>query len=69
MKFCLATILVIFALVAGGHGHSKQQNESHSVTFGARQFRDTHIQRVIVAKKSSFLRVVTKDYKFQQKVG
>lgn len=69
MKFCLPTLLVLFALIAGGYGRSKQQNLSHSVTFGARQFRDTHIERVIVAKKSSFLRVVTKDYKFQQKVA
>ncbi|XP_022222390.1 probable salivary secreted peptide isoform X2 [Drosophila obscura] len=39
---------------------------SHSVTWGTRSFRDTHIRREIISMKSSFLRVVTRDYTFNQ---
>lgn len=80
MKFCLVTILVIFALISGGYGHSKKRERhseyehykkglSHSVTWGSRTFKDRHLERVIISRKSSFLRVVTRDYKYQPKVG
>ncbi|KAH8407668.1 hypothetical protein KR222_010138 [Zaprionus bogoriensis] len=65
MKFSVLVSVVIFALIASCQGDEK--NQSHSITWGARMFKDAHLERTIVTEKSKFLRIVTKDYKFQQK--
>ncbi|KAH8260936.1 hypothetical protein KR044_000901 [Drosophila immigrans] len=64
MKVYLLGALVLMSLVAMGRGEATKQ--SHSVTWGARMFRDTHLERIVVSEKSRFLRVVTREYKFKQ---
>ncbi|XP_034477904.1 probable salivary secreted peptide [Drosophila innubila] len=64
MRVCFLAALVIFSLLALGRGEDIKR--SHSVTWGARVFRDTHLERVIINEKSKFLRVVTRDYTFKQ---
>ncbi|XP_017865918.1 PREDICTED: probable salivary secreted peptide [Drosophila arizonae] len=64
MKVVYLALLVSFSLVAVGRAAGK--NESHSVTWGSRSFRDMHLERVIISEKSKFLRVVTRTYTFKQ---
>ncbi|KAH8369751.1 hypothetical protein KR093_000809 [Drosophila rubida] len=61
--YCLA-LLVLMSLAAVGLADDGKQ--SHSVTWGARVFRDTHLERIVISEKSRFLRVVTREYKFKQ---
>jgi len=59
----LLSVISLYALSeAAGRG------PSHSVTWGVRSYRDSHLRREIITEKSRFLRVVTKDYVFDQKV-
>ncbi|KAM8714180.1 hypothetical protein ACLKA7_014337 [Drosophila subpalustris] len=64
MKVYFLAALVTLSLLAVGHGEAIKR--SHSVTWGARQFRDTHLERIIINEKSRFMRVVTRDYTFKQ---
>ncbi|XP_016940882.1 probable salivary secreted peptide isoform X2 [Drosophila suzukii] len=58
----LLSVISLYALSeAAGRG------PSHSVTWGVRSYRDSHLRREIITEKSRFLRVVTKDYVFDQK--
>ncbi|KAH8292944.1 hypothetical protein KR018_001502 [Drosophila ironensis] len=62
MKIYVILTLISFAALARASG----RGPSHSVTWGARTFRDMHIRREIITEKSKFLRVVTRDYVFTQ---
>ncbi|EDW02595.1 probable salivary secreted peptide [Drosophila grimshawi] len=64
MQAYFFTTLLLVSLAAVSH--SAGTNQSHSVAWGGRMFRDTHLERVIITEKSRFLRVVTRDYHFQQ---
>ncbi|XP_023178008.1 probable salivary secreted peptide [Drosophila hydei] len=64
MKVVCLALLVLFALVAVGRAAGT--NQSHSITWGSRVFRDMHLERVIISEKSKFLRIVTRTYKFEQ---
>ncbi|ALC42069.1 CG33998 [Drosophila busckii] len=70
-KVGLLTLLLGLGLLlcvdAEGGATELGSNRSHSVAWGARIFRDTHLERVIITQKSKWLRVVTRDYHFQQK--
>ncbi|XP_060659641.1 probable salivary secreted peptide [Drosophila nasuta] len=66
MKVYFLAGLVLMSLLALGHAEGDDKKQSHSVTWGARVFRDTHLERVVISEKSRFLRVVTRDYKFKQ---
>ncbi|XP_034110901.1 probable salivary secreted peptide [Drosophila albomicans] len=66
MKVYFLAWLVLMSLLALGHAEGDDKKQSHSVTWGARVFRDTHLERVVISEKSRFLRVVTRDYKFKQ---
>ncbi|KAH8397089.1 hypothetical protein KR215_008475 [Drosophila sulfurigaster] len=68
MKVYFLAGLVLMSLLALGHADGDDKKQSHSVTWGARVFRDTHLERVVISEKSRFLRVVTRDYKFKQQV-
>ncbi|EDX07727.1 probable salivary secreted peptide [Drosophila simulans] len=61
----ISVILLVISLsafvAASGRGRS------HSITWGARSYRDMHLRREIITEKSKFLRVVTRDYVFDQK--
>ncbi|KAH8348313.1 hypothetical protein KR084_006388 [Drosophila pseudotakahashii] len=58
-------ILLVISLSALSEAAGR--GPSHSVTWGVRSFRDMHLRREIITEKSSFLRVVTRDYVFSQK--
>ncbi|XP_030388617.1 probable salivary secreted peptide [Scaptodrosophila lebanonensis] len=66
MKVSLLALLIVVASTAPVSGSGR--GRSHSITWGSRSFRDTHLQRVIITEKSKFLRVVTRDYVFEQKI-
>ncbi|XP_037712752.1 probable salivary secreted peptide [Drosophila subpulchrella] len=58
-------ILLVISLSALSEGAGR--GPSHSVTWGVRSYKDSHLRREIITEKSRFLRVVTKDYVFNQK--
>ncbi|XP_017014443.2 probable salivary secreted peptide [Drosophila takahashii] len=58
-------ILLVISLSALSEAAGR--GPSHSVTWGVRSYRDTHLRREIITEKSRFLRVVTRDYVFNQK--
>ncbi|XP_017077181.1 probable salivary secreted peptide [Drosophila eugracilis] len=60
----IAVILLVIALSALSEAAGR--GPSHSVTWGARTYRDMHLRREIITEKSKFLRVVTRDYVFNQ---
>lgn len=60
-------ILLVFALTA--FAAASGRGRSHSITWGARTYRDMHLHREIITEKSKFLRVVTREFVFDQKVG
>ncbi|XP_064543186.1 probable salivary secreted peptide [Drosophila montana] len=64
MKVGFLAILGLLSLVA--LAQSEGHNQSHSITWGARVFRDMHLERAIISEKSKFLRVVTRYYNFTQ---
>jgi len=60
-------ILLVFSLAA--FAAASGRGRSHSITWGARTYRDMHLHREIITEKSKFLRVVTREFVFDQKVG
>ncbi|KAH8254670.1 hypothetical protein KR032_011567 [Drosophila birchii] len=62
MKICVIFVVISLAALSEASGRGR----SHSVTWGARSYRDMHLRREIVTEKSKFLRVVTRDWTFKQ---
>lgn len=65
MKLWIVLSVVSLAAFVKADG----RGPSHSVTWGARAFRDMHVRREIITEKSKFLRVTTRDFVFSQNVG
>ncbi|EDW91585.2 probable salivary secreted peptide [Drosophila yakuba] len=61
----ISAILLVISLAALSEAAGR--GRSHSITWGARSYRDMHLRREIITEKSKFLRVVTRDYVFEQK--
>ncbi|XP_041563490.1 probable salivary secreted peptide [Drosophila elegans] len=63
MKICVILLVISLSALSDAAGRGR----SHSVTWGVRTYRDMHLRREIITEKSKFLRVVTRDYVFNQK--